>query len=43
MARKMSVEEALAKLQEGRLTFLDEPTLAHSVHEHAARPLGSNA
>jgi predicted Fe-Mo cluster-binding NifX family protein len=43
MARKMSVDQALTKLQKGELTFLDKPTLAHSVHEHAERPARSGA
>ncbi len=35
LARRMSANEALSKLQLGQLKILDAPTLQHSVHEHA--------
>lgn len=34
LARGTTVADALAKLERGDLRFLDEPTLARSVHEH---------
>jgi predicted Fe-Mo cluster-binding NifX family protein len=42
VARGITADEALAKLQRGELRFLDEPTLARSVHEHVHRSAGSN-
>jgi predicted Fe-Mo cluster-binding NifX family protein len=34
LARNMTVAEALEKLDQGELRFLDTPTLSRSVHDH---------